>query len=338
MPSQTTSKTIIVMKKEFFSLVLLCGLALFSTSCNKDNGNSNVTPEVQSGEMTVDNNTSNIVTAKAVKYGQKNAIVLANKEMTAADNEGIAIIFNGDIVTGTYTMGNNSKDPVPTVVGFHEFNLGELPFIMGADTVFYGDTYYWMNGLLSVTENNGTYTVVLSQSMGTNANGHNVNLALNFNGTLPPYTFDANNKFKIKNIESPIGLAGLTQLSGLSSLGLDVKSMIFMSANRKRFYIVSYLGGQLVDGEYNLGYIGTPWVPRFPCVHVALDGDFWTFQPQTGYIAKEGTLKVVTNDDGTKTVTMENLKLKNVEHDNEFFFPIIDGWLQYHGYMYELSL
>ena len=321
--------------------MLLCGLALFSTSCNKDNGNngnSNVTPEVQSGEMTVGNNTSNIVTAKAVKYGQKNAIVLANKEMTAADNEGIAIIFNGDIVTGTYTMGNNSKDPVPTVVGFHEFNLGELPFIMGADTVFYGDTYYWINGLLSVTENNGTYTVVLSQSMGTNANGQNVNLALNFNGTLPPYTFDANNKFKIKNTESPIGLAGLTQLSGLSSLGLDVKSMIFMSANRKRFYIVSYLGGQLVDGEYNLGYIGTPWVPRFPCVHVALDGDFWTFQPQTGYIAKEGTLKVVTNDDGTKTVTMEDLKLKNVEHDSELFWPLLDGSLQYHGYMYELSL
>lgn len=329
------------MKKAFFSLMLLCGLALFSTSCNKDNGNngnSNVTPEVQSGEMTVGNNTSNIVTAKAVKYGQKNAIVLANKEMTAADNEGIAIIFNGDIVTGTYTMGNNSKDPVPTVVGFHEFNLGELPFIMGADTVFYGDTYYWMNGLLSVTENNGTYTVVLSQSMGTNANGQNVNLALNFNGTLPPYTFDANNKFKIKNTESPIGLAGLTQLSGLSSLGLDVKSMIFMSANRKRFYIVSYLGGQLVDGEYNLGYIGTPWVPRFPCVHVALDSDFWTFQPQTGYIAKEGTLKVVTNDDGTKTVIMENLKLKNVEHDSELFFPILDGSLQYTGYMYEVSL
>ncbi len=329
------------MKKAFFSLMLLCGLALFSTSCNKDNGNngnSNVTPEVQSGEMTVDHNTSNIVTAKAVKYGQKNAIVLANKEMTAADNEGIAIIFNGDIVTGTYTMGNNSKDPVPTVVGFHEFNLGELPFIMGADTVFYGDTYYWINGLLSVTENNGTYTVVLSQSMGTNADGHNVNLALNFNGTLPPYTFDANNKFKINNTESPIGLAGLTQLSGLSSLGLDVKSMIFMSANRKRFYIVSYLGGQLVDGEYSLGYIGTPWVPRFPCVHVALDGDFWTFQPQTGYIAKEGTLKVVTNDDGTKTVTMEDLKLKNVEHDSELFWPLLDGSLQYHGYMYELSL
>ena len=291
------------MKKAFFSLVLLCGLALFSTSCNKDNennGNSNVTPEVQSGEMTVNTNTANIVTAKAVNYGQKNAIVLASKEMTASNNEGIAIIFNGSITPGTYTMDNNSKDPVPTVVGFHEFNL--------------------------------------SQCMGTNENGQSIQLALNFTGPLGSYTFDANNKFKIKNIESPIGLAGLTQLSGLSSLGLDVKSMVFMSANRKRFYIVSYLGGQLVDGEYNLGYIGTPWVPRFPCVHVALDGDFWTFQPQTGYIAKEGTLKVVTNDDGTKTVTMENLKLKNVEHDSEFFFPIIDGSLQYHGYMYELSL
>ena len=325
------------MKKVFLSLMLLCGLALISTSCNKNN-NSNVTPEVQAGAMTVGNNTDNIVTAKAVKYGQKNAIVLASKEMTAAKNEGIAIIFNGDIVPGTYTMGDNSKDPVPTVVGFHEFNLGELPFIMGADTLFYGDTYYWMNGVLSVTEENGTYTVILAQSMGANENGQTIQLALNFSGTLPPYQFDVENKFKIKNIESPIGLAGITSLNGLASLGLDVKSMLFMSSDRKRFFIVSYLGGQVVDGEYNLGYIGTPYLPVFPCVHVALDGDFWTFQPQTGYVAKSGTMNVVTNEDGTKTVVMENLVLSNVEHPNSIFFPDITGSLQYHGYMHELSL
>ena len=326
------------MKKVFLSLMLFCGLALIGTSC-KDNNSGNVTPEVEAGEMTVGNNTSDIVTAKAVNYGQKNAIVLASKDMTAAENEGVAIIFNGDITPGTYTIGDNTKDPVPTVVGFHAFNLGELPFIMGADTLFYGDTYYWMNGELAVVQNSdGSYHVVLSQCMGANNNGQTVQLALNFTGPLAPYTFDTENKFLIKNIESPIGLAGITALNGLSSLGLDVKSMLFMSADRKRFYIVSYLGGQVVDGEYNLGYLGTPYLPVFPCVHVALDGDFWTFQPQTGYIAKSGTLKVVTNDDGTKTVTMENLKLKNVEHDSEFFFPILDGALQYHGYMYELSL
>lgn len=326
------------MKKVFLSLMLFCGLALIGTSC-KDNNSGNVTPEVEAGEMTVGNNTSDIVTAKAVNYGQKNAIVLASKDMTAAENEGVAIIFNGDITPGTYTIGDNTKDPVPTVVGFHAFNLGELPFIMGADTLFYGDTYYWMNGELAVVQNSdGSYHVVLSQCMGANNDGQTIQLALNFTGPLAPYTFDTENKFLIKNIESPIGLAGLTQLSGLSSLGLDVKSMLFMSADRKRFYIVSYLGGQVVDGEYNLGYLGTPYVPLFPCVHVALDGDFWTFQPQTGYIAKSGTLRVVTNDDGTKTVTMENLKLKNVEHDSEFFWPILDGALQYHGYMYELSL
>ena len=326
------------MKKVFFSLVLFYGLAILGTSCNKNNENGNVTPEVESGAMTIGSKTMDIVTAETVNYGQKNAIVFASKEMTASKNEGIAIIFNGNITPGTYTMGDNSKDPLPTVVGFHEFNLGELPFIIGADTVFYGDTYYWMNGELSITENNGTYTVILSQCMGTNASGTNVNLALNFNGTLPTYTFDTDNKFKIGDIESPIGLAGVTALNGLSSLGLDVKSMLFMSADRKRFFIVSYLGGQVVDGEYNLGYLGTPYLPIFPCVHVALDGDFWTFQPQTGYIAKSGTLKVVSNDDGTKTVIMEDLKLKNVEHDSEFFFPILDGSLQYHGFMYELSL
>jgi len=324
------------MRKVLFSLMLLCGLAMISTSC-KDN-NSNVTPEVQAGAMTVGNSTDNIVTAKTVKYGQKNAIVLASKEMTAANNEGIAIIFNGNIVPGTYTMGNNTKDPVPTVVGFHEFNLGELPFIMGADTLFYGDTYYWMNGVLSVTEENGTYTVILSQSMGANHDGQTIQLALNFSGTLPPYTIDADNKFKIGNRESPIGLAGVTTISGMGILGDGVKSMLFMSADHKRSFIVSYGSGQLVDGEYPLGYLGTPYLPFLPCVHVALDADFWTMQPQTGYVAKSGTLKVTTNDDGTKTVIMENLRLKNVEHDSEFFFPILDGSLQYTGYMYEINL
>ncbi len=326
------------MKKTFFSLVLFCGLAIFSTSCNENNENNNVTPEVETGTMAVGNNTANIVTAKAVNYGQKNAIVLASKEMTAAENEGIAIVFNGNITPGTYTMDANSKDPKPTVVGFHKFNLGELPFIMGADTLFYGDTYYWMNGVLSVTENNGTYTVILSQSMGTNANGQTVQLAINFSGTLPPYQFNADNKFKIGDRESPIGLAGITTISGMGILGDGVKSMLFISADRKRSFIVSYLTGQLVDGNYNLGYFATPYLPKFPCVHVALDSDFWTMTPQTGYVAKEGTLKVISNDDGTKTVIMENLKLKNVEHDNEFFWPLLNGSLQYHGYMYELSL
>ena len=314
------------MKKVFFSLVLFCGLALLGTSCNKNNGNnSNVTPEVETGTMTVGNKTMDIATSKAVTYGQKKAIVLASKEVTAAKNDGIAIVFNGNITPGTYTIGNNTKDPVPSVIGFHEFNLGELPFIMGADTLCYGDTYYWMNGVLSITENNGTYSVILSQCMGTNAN--------------TPYSFDSNNKFKIKDIESPIGLAGITSLGGMDTIGnyYGVRSMLFMSANRKRFFIVSYLGNETLEGEYQLGYLFTPYLPKFPCVHVALDGDFWTFQPQTGYIAKSGTMKVTTNDDGTKTIIMENLKLKNVEHDDEFFFPIIDASLQYHGYMYEIG-
>ena len=42
------------MKKEFLSLVLLCGLALISTSCNKDeDNNETVIPEVESGAMSI---------------------------------------------------------------------------------------------------------------------------------------------------------------------------------------------------------------------------------------------------------------------------------------------
>ena len=55
------------MKKVFFGLVLLCGLALVSTSCNKDN---NVTPEVETGTMAIGSNTLSIVTAKDAAFGQ----------------------------------------------------------------------------------------------------------------------------------------------------------------------------------------------------------------------------------------------------------------------------
>jgi len=287
--------------------------------------------------MTIGNQNCSIATANAVTYGQKNAIVLTSKAMTADENDGVAIIFNGDITPGSYTLTEDTKATTPRVVGLREFNMSELPFVMGTDTIYFGDVYLWTSGLLSITENNGTYTVILSQCVGTNANGSEINLALYYSGTLTPYVFDTTNKFKIGDIESPIGLAGITSLSGLSSLGLNVKSMLFMSADRKRYFIVSYLGSDTVDGEYELGYIGTPYLPILPCVHVALDGDFWTFQPQTGYVAKSGTMRVVTNDDGTKTVSMENLKLKNVEHESEFFFPILDGSLQYHGMMYEIG-
>lgn len=155
------------------------------------------------------------------------------------------------------------------------------------------------------------------------------------NGNNP--TTEIENKFTIDNVESPIDQAGITSLSGLSSLGLGVKSMMFMSEDHERYFIVSYLGSETVDGEFNLGYIGTPYLPTLPCLHVALDGDFWNFQPQTGYVAQRGKLKVTSNDDGTKTVTIENVLLRNVEHPNSIFFPDITASLQYCGPMYEIG-
>lgn len=322
-------------------MMLFCSIVMISTSCKKEPTEPTVTPETESGSMIVGTQTLNIENAKAVNYGQQNAIVLASKSMTTADNDGVAILFNGNIKPGTYTIGENRNDPVgpdPMVIGLDDFNMGELPFVMIGDTV-YVSTYCWISGELSITENNGFYTVVLSHCTASNANNVNINLSANYNGTLEPFVISTDNKFVIDGYESPIGLAGITSLGGMNSIGQyqGIHSMLFMSANHKRSFIVSFVGDETVDGEYQLGYFITPYLPTLPCVHVALDSDFWTMQPQTGYVAKEGTLKIVTNDDGTKTVTMENLKLKNVEHESEFFFPILDASLTYHGLMYEIG-
>ena len=191
----------------------------------------------------VGNNTINIVTADAVNYGQKNAIVLASKEMTSADNEGIAVIFNGEITPGTYKL-DESKGETPRVVGLKDFNMGEIHFVIDADTIYFGDAYFWINGELSITEDNGTYTVILSQCTATNANNTDINLSVNFNGTLTPFVISTDNKFVIDGFESPIGLAGITAISGMNSLGQSqgVTSMLFMSADHKRSFIVSYVG------------------------------------------------------------------------------------------------
>lgn len=324
------------MKKVFLCMMLLCGIAMISTSCNKDP--QPVNPETDNGSMVVGNKTIAITTADAVNYGQKNAIVLASKDMTAADNEGVAVIFNGDIAPGTYKL-DDSKAETPRVVGLKEFNMGELQFVIDADSIYFGDVYFWISGELSITEDNGTYTVILSQCAATNANNTNINLSVNFNGTLKPFVISTDNKFVIDGFESPIGLAGITTIGGMNSIGQyqGVQSMLFMSADHKRSFIVSFVGNETLDGEYELGYFITPYLPTLPCVHVATDFDFWTLTPQTGYVAKSGTMKVESNDDGTKTVTMKNLKLKNVEHDNEFFFPILDAELNYHGMMFEIG-
>ena len=320
------------MKKVFLCLMLLCGIAMISTSCKKDP--TPVNPETASGSMTVGNKTIDITTAEAVNYGQKNAIVLASKPMTEAENEGVAVIFNGAITPGTYKLGDAKAD-TPRVVGLKDFNMGEIHFVIESDTIFFGDAYFWINGELSIIENNGTYTVVLSQCTATNANNTSINLAVNFNGTLTPYVVNTDNKFVIDGFESAIGLAGIGSVTGLGILGNGVKSMLFMSANHKRSFIISFVGTDTVDGEYDLGYLFTPYAPTLPCVHVALDADFWTLTPQTGYVAQSGKLTIVTNEDGTKTVTLKDVKLKNVEHD---FWPILDAELNYQGMMFEIKL
>ena len=323
------------MKNVFLCVMLLCGIAIISTSCEKE---PTVNPEVENGTMAVGNKTVNITTANAVNYDQKNAIVLTSKAMTAADNEGIAIIFDGKIVPGTYQM-SDSQAGNPHVVGLKNFSMGELQFVFDADSNFFGDVYYWINGELSITENHGSYTVVLSKCTASNVNHANISLSVNFNDVLQPFIIQKDNMFVIDGFVSPIGLAGITSIGGMNSIGeyAGVHSMLLMSADHKRSFIVSFVGNETVDGEYQLGYLFTPYLPILPCVHVATDFDFWTLTPQTGYVAKSGTLKIVTNEDGTKTVTMRNLKLKNVEHDNEFFFPILDAELTYHGMMYEIG-
>ena len=323
------------MKKIIFGMMLLCGIAMISTSCEKE---PIVDPEVENGKMTVGNATVDITTANAVNYGQTRAVVLASKAMTAADNEAIVVIFDGDIVPGTYQMSNTSAGN-PRVIGLRNFTMAELQVVIAGDNTYYGDVFFWTSGELSIIANNGGYTVLLSQCTATSVNNTSIGLSVNFSGVLQPFTIYSDNKFVINGLVSPIGYAGITSIGGMNSIGeyQGVHSMLFMSANHKRSFIVSFVGNETVDGEYQLGYLFTPYLPILPCVHVATDFDFWTLTPQTGYVAKSGTLKIVTNEDGTKTVTMRNLKLKNVEHDSEFFFPILDAELTYHGMMYEIG-
>ena len=325
------------MKKLLFCLAMLCGVAIICPSCNKEK--EEVKPETEDGSMAMGDKTLKIVSSRAVNYVQQNAIVLAAEQMTDADNEGVAVIFEGDITPGHYALGD-SKEVTPKVVGLKDFNMGELQFVIGADSLFFGDVYYWVSGELSITEENGVYTVILSQCVATNSTGTNLSLSVNFNGTLVPYVISTENKFVIDGVETPIGLAGLTSIGLTDTVGnyLGTRSIVFMSPNHKKAFIISYLNNASIDGEYQLGTLFTPYLPTLPCVHVATDFDLWTGTPQTGYVAESGTLKVHTDADGVRTVVIENAKLHNLEHPNSIFFPVIDASLYYQGLMFEVGM
>ena len=347
--NNTNHKKHDTMKKAFFSLLLFCGLALMSTSCNDNNG-SNVDPEVETGVMTIGDKHHDIAAAHAVNYGQRNAIVLASKTMNEAGNDGIAIIFEGDITPGTYTIGDKAGAAVPRVVGLHEVNMGELPFIMGSDTLYFGDTYFWIAGELSVTQNeDGTYTVILSQCVGANDDGAEIHLSLNFSGTLAPYTFDTDNKFLIGDREYPIGLAATAGIGAVGHL-LDslnpalsgrIQSMTFLSADHKNSYIINYLSSEdELVGTHSLDNL-LPQFPyfgfaTFPHVMATTSFDLLSFQPSTAYILTGGTLTIAKETEGQWRVTIENATLTNLEHPDWPSFNTT-GALYYHGTMFEVG-
>ena len=325
----------ITMKKLVICLVLLCGFATIATSCKKDN---EVVPETNEGTMVMGTKTMDIAVANAVGCGERHAILLASDEITHANNEGIAVVFEGDIVPGRYDLGD-SKEAAPRVVGLKNYNMGELHLVIGMDSLYFGDVYYWIEGELSVTEHNGTYTVVLSHCVATNNDGASISLSVNFNGVLPPLVLSTENKFTVKGRETPISLAGLTSIGMSDNNGnfYGTKSMVFLSPNHKVAFIVSYLNNSNIDGEYTLSAL-IPYVPSMPCVHYVTDFDLWSSNVQTGYVAEGGTLKVQTAADGTRTVLIQNAKLRNLEHPDSIFFPVIDASLSYQGLMYEIEL
>lgn len=296
------------------SLVLLCSIAMVSTSCNKDKTKQK--PEIEAGKMIIGEKTMDIKTSEAVKYGNRNAIVLASKEMTAAENNGICILFNGDITPGSYKFEGKTKASGPQVVAVEKFNMGELPALMDGDTVFFGNYYFWLSGSLTITEDeNGTYTILLTQS--SCANG--IQLSLNFSGTLTHYTYPVttDNKFFIGDSPSPIGLATLSNLGLFDTLnhGAGAKSLLFMSTNHKKAFIINLLefgSPSGLVGEYHFTPLGPLGNPN---LIVATAFDLGTLTPETAYTATSGRL-VISKDDvsGLWTIDIENAHLMNLEH------------------------
>lgn len=324
------------MKKLFFYLALFCGIALLSTSCNKENQNQ-VEPETNAGTLVVGSKTLNITTSKDAAFGNQHAIVFASEQFTNATNNGLAVIFDGPVTPGHYVLGD-PKTTTPKVVGLKDFNMGELQAVIAVDTLNVNEVYYWVSGELSIAEENGTYTVVLSQCVAVNHAGNNISLSVNFTGTLSPFVINTDNKFIVDGKETAISLAGYTSIGLSDTVGhfYGTRSMVFMSPNHKVAFIVSYLNSSTIDGTYQLSAL-IPYLPALPCVHYATDFDFWSATPQTGYVAESGTLKVQTDSDGVRTVTITNAKLRNLEHPNSIFFPVIDASLQYQGLMYEIG-
>lgn len=298
------------MKKMFFVLALASSFILAFSGCN-----GNEEEPIPENTFMIGGNTFNVGTSSSVSYDNDNMIAITSEEVTSDANNGVCVVFDGDIRAGKYDL--SAKNDGPKVYGLQNFNMSELPFLLEDDSIYIGEVYICISGSLVVTVTDSTYSVILTNSIATN-NGVSFEIALNFEGTLNPYTISPDNYFYINDNYFQIGMAGNATLIGLSS-------MVFLSPNHKQAYIVTTLGS-FEDGTYQLSNLS-----NYYNVIIATDFDIINHTWSTAYSATGGELSMTTNDDGSHIINISDAEFINLEHG-----WIIDGSLHYYGFMYGL--
>lgn len=166
------------MKKVFFSLMLIAALAFSFTSCKKTTSESETHSQTFTlGETSYDIN--NAVTIENIQYQGSdvyNAIVVytgSQTSQTGGEGKGVAILFKGNISTGTHHFTGNAED-YPKYV-FADLSVTDVINFDITQLLDNDEAYIATSGSLTLAISNGTYTIT--------TNGIEVENAANVNNT-----------------------------------------------------------------------------------------------------------------------------------------------------------
>lgn len=153
------------MKKVFFSLMLVAALAFAFTSCEKTASESDTHSQTFSlGETTYD--IDNVITIENMQYDGSqiyNAIVLSQGQIVGNGGEGrgIVIVFQGDIMAGTYTMSYNPMHPeanFPKYL-FAELDVEDIVDLDIFELLQQDDVYVASSGSFTIEIDEDIYTI-----------------------------------------------------------------------------------------------------------------------------------------------------------------------------------
>ena len=308
------------MKKLFLSLMLIAGLATCFTSCDGNQNNNESTDHTQTFTLGEESyHVDNAISILNIQYQGSdvyNTIILSEGSLIGdgAEGQGVTIIFNGDIETGTYEFSADENVYPKYFVGavdvenIIEFNI--------EDYEDNEDAYMATTGTMTIEIVEGKYIITTDGIEVINYKDNTTETSsVDFEGTTQDFRLATVEQESVLN-DSPVVTAGLTHISYAV---FNSEFLVFFNEAGEMFGLISFTSwnGNIPEGQITVNnnqpllYLNLNEIDDIDA-SVLIDNLTTT---GTVNIAKEGDMYIVDIQSGEN-----NLHYKGTLPQFDFFF------------------